>query len=86
MRYVRKKGMIVLKSTYAGDAKINMSEVVVNELTIVGSRCGPFEPALKLLKRRLIDLPEIELHELADYENAFRHARLRRDSGLISPK
>lgn len=71
MRYVRKKGTIVLKSTYAGDAKINMSEVVVNELTIVGSRCGPFEPALKLLKRRLIDLPEIELHELADYENAF---------------
>lgn len=71
MSYVRKKGTIVLKSTYAGDTSINMSEVVVNELTIVGSRCGPFEPALKLLERNLITLPEIELHNLADYEAAF---------------
>ena len=71
MQYVRKKGTIVLKSTYAGNTAINMSEVVVNELTIVGSRCGPFEPALKLLQRGLIQLPEIELHALSDFENAF---------------
>lgn len=68
---VRKGGKIVLKSTYAGTADIDLSYFVVNEITIVGSRCGPFEPALKLLDRGIIKLPEIELWELKDYEKAF---------------
>ncbi len=70
-RLVRKKGTIVLKSTYAGKTDIDMSYFVVNEITIKGSRCGPFEPALQLLKRGLITLPTIELYELKDYEQAF---------------
>ncbi|QHQ62410.1 alcohol dehydrogenase catalytic domain-containing protein [Anaerocolumna sedimenticola] len=70
-RLVRKKGTIVLKSTYAGKTDIDMSYFVVNEITIKGSRCGPFEPALQLLKRGLITLPAIELYELKDYEQAF---------------
>ncbi|WMJ88088.1 MDR/zinc-dependent alcohol dehydrogenase-like family protein [Anaerocolumna sp. MB42-C2] len=70
-RLVRKKGTIVLKSTYAGKTNIDMSYFVVNEITIKGSRCGPFEPALQLLKRGLITLPPIELYELKDYEKAF---------------
>ncbi len=71
-RLVRKKGIIVLKSTYAGTAEIDMSYFVVNEITIMGSRCGPFGPALQLLKRGLITLPPIELYELKDYEKAFQ--------------
>ena len=68
---VRKKGTIILKSTYAGNLSIDMSMVAVNEITIVGSRCGPFEPALKLLKEGRIKLPPIELYELKDFEKAF---------------
>ncbi len=68
---VRKGGKIVLKSTYEGTTNIDLSYFVVNEITIVGSRCGPFEPALKLLDRGAIKLPEIELWELKDYEKAF---------------
>ena len=68
---VRKKGTIVLKSTYAGAIQIDLSYFVVNEITIVGSRCGPFEPALNLLNRGMVKLPEIELWELKDYEKAF---------------
>lgn len=68
---VRKKGTIVLKSTYAGAIQIDLSYFVVNEITIVGSRCGPFEPALNLLNRGLVRLPNIELFELKDYEKAF---------------
>ncbi|MDD2978357.1 MAG: alcohol dehydrogenase catalytic domain-containing protein [Hespellia sp.] len=68
---VRKKGTIVLKSTYAGSANIDLSYFVVNEITIVGSRCGPFRPALELLNKGLVELPEIELWKLAEYENAF---------------
>lgn len=70
-RIVRKKGTIVLKSTYAGTLQMDLSYFVVNEITIVGSRCGPFEPALNLLSRGLVKLPEIELWDLKDYEKAF---------------
>ncbi len=71
-KLVRKKGTIVIKSTYAGNIEINMSDFVVNETTIKGSRCGPFEPALKLLQRKLIRFPDIELYELKDFEKAFQ--------------
>ena len=71
MDLVRKQGTIVIKSTYAGSVDINMSAAVVNELTIVGSRCGPFEPALTLLERGSVKLPKIELYELRDFEKAF---------------
>lgn len=70
-KLVRKKGLVVLKSTYAGKVEIDMSSFVVNEITLVGSRCGPFEPALQLLKRGLVTLPPIELYNLSEYETAF---------------
>ncbi len=54
-RAVHPRGVIVLKSTYAGDLTLNMSEIVVDEVTLLGSRCGPFAPALEHLRRGLID-------------------------------
>ena len=71
LELVRKKGTVILKSTYAGTTDVNMSMVVVNEISIVGSRCGPFEPALKMLKEGKITLPDIELYECKDFERAF---------------
>jgi threonine dehydrogenase-like Zn-dependent dehydrogenase len=71
-KLVRKKGLIVIKSTYASKIEIDMSDFVVNEITIKGSRCGPFEPALQLLKRSLIHFPSIDFYELKDYEKAFK--------------
>lgn len=68
---VRKMGTIVLKSTYAGNVELNMSDFVVNEITLIGSRCGPFPPALNLLSKGLITLPSIELYPLERYEDAF---------------
>jgi threonine dehydrogenase-like Zn-dependent dehydrogenase len=49
VRAVRARGTVVLKSTYHGEAAVNLSGVVVDEITIVGSRCGPFGKALDLL-------------------------------------
>ena len=46
---VRPRGTIVLKSTYHGEVPLNLSGLVVDEVTLVGSRCGPFAPALALL-------------------------------------
>jgi threonine dehydrogenase-like Zn-dependent dehydrogenase len=49
MDAVRPRGIIVLKSTYHGNLDWNPAPLVINEVTLVGSRCGPFAPALKLL-------------------------------------
>jgi threonine dehydrogenase-like Zn-dependent dehydrogenase len=75
-RAVRPRGTIVLKSTYKGDMQVNLSSLVVDEVRLVGSRCGPFEPALRLLSRGLIDpLPLIaSRYSLAQGVLAFEHA------------
>ncbi|MDZ7372808.1 MAG: alcohol dehydrogenase catalytic domain-containing protein [candidate division KSB1 bacterium] len=51
IRLVRPRGTIVLKSTYAEKPCVDTSRLVVDEVQVVGSRCGPFEPALRLLVR-----------------------------------
>jgi threonine dehydrogenase-like Zn-dependent dehydrogenase len=45
------RGTLVLKSTYAEEAPVNLSPIVVNEITVVGSRCGRFEAALAFIQR-----------------------------------
>ena len=45
---IRPRGTLVMKSTYKGEMSVNFSSIVVDEINIVGSRCGPFEPALRL--------------------------------------
>ncbi|GAB4528491.1 MAG: alcohol dehydrogenase catalytic domain-containing protein [Anaerolineae bacterium] len=56
---VRPRGTLVLKSTFHGDVGLDLSMVVVDEVTIVGSRCGPFPAALRLLEGRLIDVESL---------------------------
>jgi threonine dehydrogenase-like Zn-dependent dehydrogenase len=53
---VKPRGTIVLKSTQHAPARFDAAPLVVNEVTVVGSRCGRFEPALELLRRRTIDV------------------------------
>jgi threonine dehydrogenase-like Zn-dependent dehydrogenase len=78
-RAVRPRGTVVLKSTYTGDTRINLSSIVVDEVTLVGSRCGPFAPALALLEQRRVDVrPLIHArYRLADAVAAFEHAARR---------
>jgi threonine dehydrogenase-like Zn-dependent dehydrogenase len=52
---LRPRGTLVLKSTYKGDMTVNFSSLVVDEINIIGSRCGPFEPALRLLEQKEVD-------------------------------
>lgn len=75
-RAVRPRGTLVLKSTYAGNLEVNFSAIVVDEVTLVGSRCGPFPPALKLLEMGLVDpSPLIEArYPLEQGVAAFEHA------------
>ena len=52
---VKPRGTIILKSTAANGAEINLAPVVINEVTVLGSRCGRFEPALNALASGKID-------------------------------
>jgi len=56
---VRPRGTIILKSTYHKMLKINPSGLVIDEITVVGSRCGPFPPALRLLQNRKIRIDDL---------------------------
>ncbi len=55
-RLTRPRGTLVLKSTFHGTQETAFAPLVVDEISIVGSRCGPFAPALRLLAQDLIDV------------------------------
>ncbi len=56
MRTVRPRGTIVLKSTIAASEGMNLAPLVINEVTVVGSRCGPFNEAIRALASRQVDV------------------------------
>ncbi len=75
-RAIRPRGTLVLKSTYKGEMSANFSSLVVDEINLVGSRCGPFEPALRLMESRQVD-PTVLIAEefrLKAGLKAFEHA------------
>jgi threonine dehydrogenase-like Zn-dependent dehydrogenase len=76
LRAVRPRGTIVLKSTYATAVPLDVSKVVVDEVTLVGSRCGPFPPALELLRSGAVDVRPLvhARYPLSDALAAFEHA------------
>lgn len=73
---VRPRGKIVLKSTFHGSPTWPAARIVVDEITVVGSRCGRFEPALDLLANSEIDVSPLISDEfsLADGIEAFERA------------
>ena len=75
----RPRGTIILKSTVHGHVPVDSAPVIVNEITLVGSRCGRFEPALRMLgqgKLRLADMIS-ETMPLAEAPRAFERAAER---------
>ncbi len=75
-RAIRPRGTIVMKSTYKGESQVNFSALAVDEITLVGSRCGPFSPALRLLESGLVDPTPLieETYCLEDGLRAFERA------------
>ena len=73
---LRPRGILVLKSTYAGETTVRLSPYVVDEVTLVGSRCGPFDAALRHLRSGRVDpRPLIDArYPLAKGTDAFAHA------------
>jgi alcohol dehydrogenase len=59
IQLVRPRGTVFLKSTVHGSTKTDMAPVIVNEITLVGSRCGRFEPAIALLESRSVNVADM---------------------------
>lgn len=55
MSLTKPRGVLVLKSTVATGKELNLAPIVINEITVLGSRCGQFGPALRLLDNKRID-------------------------------
>jgi threonine dehydrogenase-like Zn-dependent dehydrogenase len=77
LELVRPRGTVVMKSTFHGEAPIESWPIVVNEIALIGSRCGPFGRAIALLASRAVRVkPMIEcVAALGDYDSAFHVAR-----------
>ncbi len=59
LRIVRPRGTIILKSTVAANSTINLAPIIVDEIRVQGSRCGPFAPALQALSQQFIDVQSL---------------------------
>jgi alcohol dehydrogenase len=70
------RGTVIMKSTVHGLVSIDSAPVIVNEITLVGSRCGRFEPALRLLAKRKIHVGAMisEVLPLKNAPQAFKEA------------
>ncbi|MDQ1612665.1 MAG: hypothetical protein QOG00_2596 [Pyrinomonadaceae bacterium] len=78
----RPRGVLVLKSTFHGATEIDAARIVVDEISVVGSRCGRFAPALELLARDAVDVASLITEEfpLTDGLRAMQRAT---ESGVL---
>ncbi|MBI1324491.1 alcohol dehydrogenase catalytic domain-containing protein [bacterium] len=73
---VRARGTICLKTTIAAEHSLSLAPIVIDELTVVGSRCGPFAPAIEALAAGRFDVARLieAIYPLNEAEAAFAHA------------
>jgi threonine dehydrogenase-like Zn-dependent dehydrogenase len=78
-RGLRPRGILVLKSTYANRLSLDVSSLVVDEITLMGSRCGPFDQALAVLANQQIEVESLiqARYSLSDALQAFEQAQTK---------
>jgi threonine dehydrogenase-like Zn-dependent dehydrogenase len=76
LQLLKPRGVLVLKSTFHGQTMIDSARIVVDEISVVGSRCGRLQPALSLLKQNAVDVESMisEEYSLADGLRALQRA------------
>jgi threonine dehydrogenase-like Zn-dependent dehydrogenase len=74
---VRPRGTLVVKSTFHGETPVPFTRLVVDEITVIGSRCGPFDRAIELLASGRIAVKPLVagIYPLEQFAEAFDHAR-----------
>ena len=72
LEFVRPRGTIVLKTTVAHAAELQLAPIVVDEITLVGSRCGPFPTAIEALRAKKIEVAPLiqDIYRLGDAAQA----------------
>jgi len=91
MAMVRPRGTIVLKSTHAGDTGPNLAPIVIDEVTLLGSRCGPFATAIDALAREAVEVRSMisrvyPIEQALDALAAAGHSRNMKVLLKINPK
>lgn len=82
MALVKPRGVLVLKSTVAGDKPLNMAPIVIDEITILGSRCGQFAPAVKFLEKKFVNLKPL-IQKTFDAKDAIEAFEYSRQKGVL---
>jgi threonine dehydrogenase-like Zn-dependent dehydrogenase len=85
VKRIKPRGTIVLKSTYHDSMEFNPASLVVNEIKVVGSRCGMFEPALRMLSQGTVDpTPLIDsVFRLDQADRAFERCRQKGSKKIL---
>ena len=79
---VKPRGTLILKSTIAAKEGLNLAGVVVNEITIVGSRCGLFAPAMRLFENKKINVKPL-ISKILPFDKALEGFELNGDKETI---
>ena len=76
-RLVKPRGTVILKSTVASRENLDLTPAVVNEITLIGSRCGTFRPAIEALSSKKISVDNLvdSIYPLEKFEDALEHAK-----------
>ncbi|HEX8913603.1 MAG TPA: alcohol dehydrogenase catalytic domain-containing protein [Humisphaera sp.] len=82
MQMVRPRGTIVLKSTVAQGKPLNLAPLVIDEINVVGSRCGPFREAIRALSERRVDVASL-IHRRARLEQGVEAVDLAGRPGVL---
>ena len=85
LQIVKPRGRIILKTTIASRSRIDINQFVINEISLIGSRCGPFSPAIKAISAGQVDLgPLIScVYPIEEGLKAFQHAASKRALKVI---
>lgn len=85
LRCVKPRGTIVLKSTIASSQTINLAPLVIDEITLIGSCCGPFKAAIHILAQKRIDVKPLisGIYTMRDAQRAFEEARKKENLKIL---
>ena len=77
MKLVKPRGTVILKSTIASRENLDLTPTVINEITLIGSRCGLFKPAIDALATGIISVDSMvdSTFPLEKFSDAIKHAK-----------
>jgi alcohol dehydrogenase len=82
MQMVRPRGTIVLKSTAAAGKSLNLAPLVIDEISVIGSRCGPFKDAIRALAEKCVDVESL-IHRKMPIEQGAEALALAAKPGVL---